>query len=136
MVQRLVERFDPDEIILFGSHARGTAQPGSDIDLLVILPYTGSKRAKQVEMRMALHDIPAPTDIIVATPVQVAQQREVVGTLIRPALQEGKTLYARTRSRPSGGAAVGAKSREGSQIARRVRRQVRTRLPRATLKSL
>ncbi len=110
MVQRLVERFDPDEIILFGSHARGTAQSGSDIDLLVILPVSGSKRAKQVEMRVALHDIPAPTDIIVATPTQVAQQRTVVGTLIRPALQEGKTLYARTRSRPANRAAVGAKS--------------------------
>ncbi len=116
MVQRLVERFDPDEIILFGSHAHGTAQPGSDIDLLVILPVIGSKRVKQVEMRVALHDIPAPTDIIVATPAQVAQQRAVVGTLIRPVLQEGKTLYARTGSRPKNRVAVGAKSRERSQI--------------------
>ncbi len=84
MVQRLVERFDPDEIILFGSDARGTAQPGSDIDLLVIQPVSGSKRAKQVEMRVALHDIPAPTDIIVATPAQVAQQRTVVGSSFAP----------------------------------------------------
>jgi len=97
MVKRLVDRFDPDQIILFGSHARGTAGPDSDIDLLVIMPVSGSKRAKQIEMRVALHDIRMPKDIILATPEQVAQQRNIVGTIIRPALQEGKVLYVRNR---------------------------------------
>jgi len=40
MVERLVDRFDPDQIILFGSQARGTAGPGRDVDLLVIMPVT------------------------------------------------------------------------------------------------
>jgi predicted nucleotidyltransferase len=95
MVKRLVKRFNPDQIILFGSHARGVARPESDIDLLVVLPVRGSKRAKQVEMRLALHDIRVPKDIIVVTPEEVARQRHIVGTLIKPALQEGKVLYAR-----------------------------------------
>lgn len=95
IVKRLVQHFDPDQIILFGSHARGTAQPDSDIDLLVVLPVTGSKRAKQVEMRVALHDIRVPKDIIVATPEEIARRRDIVGTIIRPALREGKVLYAR-----------------------------------------
>jgi predicted nucleotidyltransferase len=77
MVRRLVDRFDPDQIILFGSHARGTAGPDSDVDLLVILPVTGSKRAKQIEMRVALHDINVPKDIIVATPEQVERQKDI-----------------------------------------------------------
>src|SRR5512135_72427 len=97
MVKRLVDRFDPEQIILFGSHARGTAGPDSDIDLLVIMPVTGSQRAKQIEMRVALHDIRMPKDIILATPEQVAQQRNIVGTIIRPALQEGQVLYVRNR---------------------------------------
>ncbi len=96
MVQRLVERFGPDQIILFGSHARGTAGPDSDVDLLVIMPFTGSKRAKQLEMRLALHDITLPKDIILASPDEVARRRNVVGTIIRPALREGKVLYARS----------------------------------------
>lgn len=95
MVERLVERFDPDQIILFGSQARGTAGPGSDVDLLVIMPVSGSKRARQLEMRMALHDIAVPKDIILATPDEVARRRDIVGTIIRPALREGKVLYAR-----------------------------------------
>ncbi len=95
MIKRLVERFDPDQIILFGSRARGTARPDSDVDLLVVLPFKGTKRAKQVEMRIALHDIRVPKDILVATPEEVARHRNIVGTLIYPALREGKVLYAR-----------------------------------------
>lgn len=95
MVKCIVERFRPDQIILFGSHARGTATPDSDVDLLVVLPISGSKRAKQLEMRRALHDIRVPKDIVVATPDEVARRRNIVGTLIYPALREGKVLYAR-----------------------------------------
>ncbi len=97
MVKRLVSRFKPDQIILFGSHARGTAHPESDIDLLVVLPLRGSKRAKQVEMRVALHDIRVPKDIIVVTPQEITRQRNIVGTIIRPALREGRVLYDRQR---------------------------------------
>ena len=97
MVRRLVERFDPDQIILFGSHARGTAGPDSDVDLLVVVPVSGSKRAKQVEMRLALHDIHVPKDIIVVTPEEVLRRRDIVGTIIRPALREGKVMYVRSQ---------------------------------------
>jgi predicted nucleotidyltransferase len=97
MVKRLVERFDPEQIVLFGSHARGTARSDSDIDLLVIMPVSGSKRAKQVELRVALRDFDIPKDIIVATPEEIDRRRNIVGTIIRPALREGKVLYVRDR---------------------------------------
>lgn len=97
MVRRLVEQFDPVQIILFGSHARGMAGQDSDVDLLVVLPISDSKRAKQLEMRVALHDIRIPKDIIVATPDEVARRRDIVGTIIRPALREGRILYDRNR---------------------------------------
>ena len=95
MVERLVDHFDPDQIILFGSQARGTARPGSDVDLLVIMPVIGSKREKRVEMRVALHDITVPKDILLATPEEVLRDKDLVGTIIRPALLEGRVLYAR-----------------------------------------
>ena len=95
MVERLVDHFDPDQIILFGSQARGTAMPGSDVDLLVIMPVIGSKREKRVEMRVALHDIAVPKDILLATPEEVLRDKDLVGTIIRPALLEGRVLYAR-----------------------------------------
>lgn len=95
MVRRIVERFDPEQIILFGSHARGEAGPDSDVDLLVVMPVSGSKREKQIEIGVALHDLQVPMDIIVSTPEEVKKRRRIVGTVIRPALNEGKVLYAR-----------------------------------------
>jgi predicted nucleotidyltransferase len=97
MVRRIAERFDPDQIILFGSHARGTARHDSDVDLLVVMPVTGSKRKTRIEIRCALHDIHVAKDIIVVTPDEVERYRNIVGTIIRPALREGKVLYARGR---------------------------------------
>ena len=49
----------------------------------------------EIEMRIALHDIPVANDIILVTPNEVDQYRNIPGTLIRPALLEGKVLYVR-----------------------------------------
>jgi uncharacterized protein len=95
MVRRIVEHFDPEMIVLFGSHARGNPGPDSDVDLLVVLDFEGSKRAKQVDIGVALHDIRIPKDIIVATPDEIERYRDIAGTIIRPALQEGRMLYQR-----------------------------------------
>jgi uncharacterized protein len=38
----IVRDFGPQRVILFGSHAAGTARSDSDVDLLVVLPFEGS----------------------------------------------------------------------------------------------
>jgi uncharacterized protein len=95
MVQRIVKRFKPEKIILFGSYGKGTAGPDSDVDLLVVMPVSGSKREKAVEIGVALHAIRIPKDIIVTTPEEFAWRKEVLGTIERPAALEGKILYAK-----------------------------------------
>jgi uncharacterized protein len=95
MVKRIVKKFRPEKIILFGSHARGNAGPDSDVDLLVVLEFDGSKLDKMVEIGVALHDIPVPKDILVTRPEEFAWRQEVVGTIEYPARHEGKLLYAR-----------------------------------------
>ncbi len=99
MVRRIVRGFDPEAIILFGSHARGSARPDSDVDLLVVMPVEGSKRQKQLEIRLALHGVGVAKDILVTTPEDFAWRKEVPGTVERPAAREGKILYARPRPR-------------------------------------
>ncbi len=96
MVRRIVERFEPERIILFGSHARGEAGPDSDVDLLVVMPVMGSTRKKAVEVRVLLHDIRVPKDIIVVTPEAFEWRKDVVGTIEWPAVREGRVLYARS----------------------------------------
>ena len=49
--QRLVERYAPEKVILFGSLARGEARWDSDADILVVMPFEGRHLAKIREMR-------------------------------------------------------------------------------------
>ena len=93
MTRRIIEQFNPIKIVLFGSHARGTAVLDSDIDLLIIKKIEGSKRKERVAIGIALHDINVPKDIIVASPEDVARFGNTVGTILYPALKEGKILY-------------------------------------------
>ena len=96
MVERIVRGFDPERVILFGSHARGDADPDSDVDLLVVMHVKGSRRRARLSIRRALRGIPMPKDIIVTTPEDFQWRKEIAGTIERPAAQEGKVLYART----------------------------------------
>ena len=53
-VQRLVQEFDPERVILFGSCARGKPTADSDVDLLVVMNYRGDWVDKAVEMRLRI----------------------------------------------------------------------------------
>lgn len=95
MVRRIVERFHPERIILFGSHARGTAGPHSDVDLLVVMQPHGSKRRRAVEIHGLLAGMGVPKDVIVVSPEEFEAYRDAPGTVIKTAWQEGKILHDR-----------------------------------------
>ncbi len=96
MVRRIVAKFRPEKIILFGSYARGTAGPDSDVDLLVVMPSGAlSRREQAVQIRCALYEFGIPKDVIVATAQEVERCRNLIGHIIRPAMREGKVLYER-----------------------------------------
>jgi predicted nucleotidyltransferase len=95
VVRRIAKRFQPEKIILFGSHARGQATPDSDVDLLVVMDFKGSKLKQMVELRGALGDSTVPVDILVTTPTDFAWRKDIVGTIEWPASREGKVVYAR-----------------------------------------
>lgn len=79
-------------VILFGSHAKGNAGPGSDLDLLVIEPKLESRNKEFVRLREALGDIGAPVDLIVVSQDHVARWGGVRGGVIHQALKEGLVL--------------------------------------------
>jgi len=93
--QRLVQKFHPQRIILFGSQARGTAHPRSDVDLLVISRVSGKRRPLMVEMSRALCDLNAAFEVVVLTPEEFDMDRQIPGTIGRYASLEGKILYER-----------------------------------------
>lgn len=95
IVQRIVQRFSPERIVLFGSSARRMAGPDSDADLLVVMNVAGSKRQAATEIDILLQGIPIPTDVLVVTPNDIERCRNIPGNVIREAVREGRVLYER-----------------------------------------
>ena len=98
MVDRIVNGFHPLRVILFGSEARGEATFDSDVDLLVVLPQVDNKREAAIQIRRVLSDLPVSKDIVVTDPDEIARRGHLVGTILRPALREGKVLYEQSRT--------------------------------------
>jgi predicted nucleotidyltransferase len=93
VTKRLVDSFHPDQIILFGSQARGTANEHSDVDILVICPVKDNRRALIVDMYRALKGLGIAKDIVILTQAEFERDRRIPGTVARPAWLEGKILY-------------------------------------------
>ncbi len=69
--------------------------PDSDLDLLVIKDEVASPRAEATRIYRALAGLTTPVDIVVARSDYVRRHRDIIGTVVRPALREGRVLYAR-----------------------------------------
>ena len=93
VVDRIVSKFHPVKIILFGSWARGSARDDSDLDLLVVLSKVDHKRKAAIEVMRVLNGLPISKDVIVTTPQEIAERGKSVGNILRPALEEGKIIY-------------------------------------------
>lgn len=96
MVDRIVREFQPEKIILFGSRARGDTHKWSDVDLLVVMPDGTDRQGTRIAIRRALNDVLVSKDIIVTTLDEITRRSHIVGTVLRPALIEGRVLYERT----------------------------------------
>ncbi len=93
IVRRIVEAVQPEKIILFGSAARGEMGPDSDVDLLVVKAQRHRRETAQ-RLYQALAGIGVPKDIVVVTPDDLERHRDSIGSVIYPALREGKVIYA------------------------------------------
>lgn len=100
MVKSVVEAVQPVRVLLFGSYARGDAHRWSDVDLLVIIPDERGEREVWVAARRALRGSALPYDLVVATGERVRRLGNLVGTVFRPALREGRVLYDATARLP------------------------------------
>ncbi len=99
MVDIIVREADPEQIILFGSRARGDAAETSDVDLLIVAsePF-GPHRSRRKEMAKlwhALRGIPVSKDMLVYSRDEVEKWQDSINHVIGYALREGRLLYER-----------------------------------------
>lgn len=96
IAQQIVERFQPEEIVLFGSYAYGTPKPDSDVDLLVIMNTSLRSRQQRLEISRALSPRPFPLDIIVRTPEEIAERLALGDPFVQEITSRGKVVYERS----------------------------------------
>lgn len=97
IIHTIVEHSSPTRIILFGSYASGTPRPGSDLDLLVVMPSALPQYKRALPIYMLFRPSPCPMDILVYTPEEVDHWMGTVNHMITNALHSGKVLYERTQ---------------------------------------
>ena len=95
-VERVVERFDPVRVLLFGSQSRGDARWDSDFDFLIVLPDTADPRITAIEVRRILNDLPIAKDILVISQSEAESGIAPAGTAIHEALNGGLAVYERS----------------------------------------
>ncbi len=87
------------KIVLFGSHATGSANEDSDVDLWVETDSSASYHQRQVQMLSALRGMKLPIDVVALTPQESDTQWGVQGTLGFDVAREGVVLYEARRAR-------------------------------------
>lgn len=93
MIVLLALKLKPKRIILFGSYARGNARTDSDVDFLLIMANGTHRRRTAVKAYQALGSQGIAKDIVVVTEDDVKKFGPFSGTIIGPAISQGKVVY-------------------------------------------
>ena len=93
-VERLKTEFQPEEIYLFGSHAWGTPNEDSDVDLMVIVPSSDERPIRRDQRaQKCLGRLAISADVLVRTRSEVERVRNVTGSLTHDVLCNGRKVY-------------------------------------------
>ncbi len=94
VTRRLVDEFHPEQIILFGSHAWGTPDDNSDVDVVVVVPNSDlSPHLRAAHAYRALRGLPIPVEVRVRTRTEFERYRSVPASLEHQIYEQGKRLY-------------------------------------------
>lgn len=93
IARRIVRVAHPRKIVLFGSQAKGVNRANSDWDILVVADSNRPRHERAAPLYGALSDLRQPVDILVYTPAEVEEWKNVPQALVTTATREGKVLY-------------------------------------------
>ena len=92
-LQQFVRAFAPERIILFGSYAKGTNHPGSDVDLLLIGNFENSGAAFHRRARQLAGQCFPPVDVVFCTPEEAESASPARAPFLKSILGSGITVY-------------------------------------------
>jgi predicted nucleotidyltransferase len=95
IIDLIVRCVDPDSVMLFGSVAQGRARPDSDLDLLVIGPFSGPRAARGAELAGLLEQCPMPVDLHLLTRREFEEEAGRSFSLAATIRRFGVVLYQR-----------------------------------------
>jgi len=95
LAKLVAEKFDPEEIILFGSHAYGKPHAWSDVDLLVVMDTPKGEVKTIIEISDSLPPLPFSVDIIARSRATINKRKKSGDFSLREITEKGKVLYAR-----------------------------------------
>src|SRR5574341_119716 len=100
IARQIAEKFDPEEIILFGSHAYGTPTAWSDVDLLVVMDTPkGEEFEKSLEIRKSLPSLTFGLDVVVRSRKVIEKRKKLGDWFLVDVTEKGKVLYERSNRR-------------------------------------
>lgn len=92
--RQLVGEFRPEEIWLFGSHAWGEPDEGSDLDLMVVVSESEEPPVRRAQRaHRCLRGLAASKDLIVKTHAELERFRNVPASLEAEILGRGRRIY-------------------------------------------
>lgn len=97
IVLRIAHRFNPEQIILFGSYADDTSNKGSDLDLLIIQDTDLPRHKRGLDIRISLIGIKVPMDILVYTKSEFENEKNEQYSFLNAAIKNSKVLYERPK---------------------------------------
>jgi uncharacterized protein len=103
LARQIADRFDPEAIILFGSHAYGKPNAGSDVDLLVVMETPqGEELKKSLEIRDTFSELAFGLDLVVRSRKTIERRKKLGDWFLVDITEKGKTLYERSHRRMGG----------------------------------
>jgi predicted nucleotidyltransferase len=96
VLQKIIDEYTPQKIILFGSFAHGNSGSDSDIDLLIIkeTPERFIDRWTMVQKILTGTHPSIPVETFIFTPDEIEQRINIGDQFIKEVLDTGEVLYA------------------------------------------
>ncbi len=89
-----LKRYDPEQIIIFGSCARGESDEQSDIDVVLIKQTEKRFLDRLIEAAKCLDNDLGKVDVFVYTREEIEEMRQRENPFIAKVFSEGKVVYS------------------------------------------